>query len=107
MSTLKQTQKHSFRVIDAMDAPHSGRVVRLRLQGGHPPALKELKGATLRARSPEGEEENLKVIGFFIPGGKPSDSRFSRTGRIDLVVDLDDGSNRPSVSTLWEVSGPL
>jgi hypothetical protein len=107
MSTPKQTQKHFFRVIDAMDAPHSGRVVRLRLQGGHPPALKEVKGAALRARSPEGEEETLKVVGFFLPGGKPSDARFSRTGRIDLVVELDSGADRPAVSTLWEVSGPL
>ncbi|MGD2122087.1 MAG: hypothetical protein PVJ76_10105 [Gemmatimonadota bacterium] len=107
MSTLKKTQKHSFRVIDAMDAPHQGRVIRLRLQGGHPPALKELKGATLRARSPKGEEETLRVLGFFIPGGKPSDARFNRTGRIDLVVELEQGANGPAVSTLWEVSGPV
>jgi hypothetical protein len=90
-----------------MDAPHQGRVVRLRLQGGHPPSLKELKGATLRARSPEGEEETLRVMSFFIPGGKPSDARFNRTGRIDLVVDSENGAGRPSVSALWEVSGPL
>lgn len=107
MTTPKQTQKHSFRVIDAMDAPHRGRVVRLRLHGGHPPTLKDLRGATLKARSPEGDEETLEVVGFFIPGGKPSDARLNRTGRIDLVVDHEDGVDRPSVSTLWEVTGPL
>lgn len=107
MSMTKQAQKHSFRVIDAMDAPHRGRVVRLRLKGGHPPGLKALKGATLQAKSPGGEQETLKVLGFFLPGGKPSDARLSRTGRIDLVVGLAEGAARPSVSTLWEVSGPL
>jgi len=107
MSALKQAQRHSFRVIDAMDAPHFGRVIRLRLKGGNPPALKELKGASLRAWSPEGDEETLKVLGFFTPGGRPSDARLTRTGRIDLVVGLEDGPERPSVATLWEVSGPL
>ena len=107
MSTTKQSQKHSFRVIDAMDAPFKGRVVRLRLQGGHPPTLKELKGATLQARSPEGDQETLKVLGFFLPGGKPSDARLNRTGRVDLIVDLENGAGRPAVSTLWEVSSPV
>lgn len=106
MPTQNQTRKRTFRVIDAMDAPHHGRIVRLRLQGGHPPALRELKGAKLRARSPRGEEELLQVLGFFLPGGRPSDTRLSRTGRIDLVVGKQDGDGRPKVSTRWEISGP-
>ena len=69
MPTQTKAQKPAFRVIDAMDAPHRGRIVRLRLQGGQPPALRDLKGASLQARSPNGEEETLKVVGFFLPGG--------------------------------------
>lgn len=101
-----QTQKTAFLVVDAMDAPHRGRIVRLRLQGGQPPSLKELKGAVLEARSPEGATERLKVTGFFLPGGKPSDARLNRTGRIDLMVELEEGEGRPDVDSRWEVFGP-
>ena len=107
MPTQTRTGNHAFRVIDAMDVPHRGRVVRLRLKGGQPPSLRDLKGATLRAKSPTGEEETLKVVGFFLPGGRPSDARLSRTGRIDLMVELEGGGERPEVSTQWEVHGPL
>ena len=102
----RQGQKQVFLVIDAMDAPHRGRVVRLRLKGGHPPTLKDLKGALLQARSPKGEEENLRVLGFFLPGGRPSDARLSRTGRVDLLVELEGAVNRPTVSAQWEIDGP-
>ena len=101
-----QTQKPAFLVVDAMDAPHRGRVVRLRLQGGQPPGLRDLKGAVLEARSPDGEIETLRVTGFFLPGGRPSESRLTRTGRIDLLVELEGGSERPRVSSQWEISGP-
>jgi len=107
MPTQTQARNHAFRVIDAMDGPHRGRVVRLRLKGGQPPALRDLKGATLQARSPSGEEETLKVVGFFLPGGRPSDARLSRTGRIDLMVERENDQDRPAVSTHWEIHGPL
>lgn len=99
-----QTQGTAFRVIDAMDGPHRGRILRLRLQGGTPPTLRDLKGASLLARSPDGEEEKLKVVGFYLPGGKPSEARFGRTGRVDLLVENEDGSGNSQVSTLWEVT---
>ena len=101
-----QTQKTAFLVVDAMNAPHRGRIIRLRLQGGQPPSLKELKGAVLNAKSPEGESESLRVVGFFLPGGKPSDARLNRTGRIDLMVETEGGEGRPRVDSRWEVSGP-
>jgi hypothetical protein len=53
------------------------------------------------------DQETLKVLGFFLPGGKPSDARLNRTGRVDLIVDLENGAGRPAVSTLWEVNGPV
>ena len=106
MPTQKQIQKVAFSVIDAMDAPFRGRIIRLRLLGGHPPAIRELKGAILQARSPGGEEETLKVVGFSLPGGRPSDARLARTGRIDLIVEKKDGDDRPIVSAKWEITGP-
>ena len=106
MAKQKQAQRTAFRVIDALDAPHRGRVIRLRIQSGQPPSLRDLKGAILEARSPDGKTEILRVIGFFTPGGKPSDARLNRTGRIDLVVEGEDGAGKPEVSIRWEVSGP-
>ena len=42
-----------FRVLDAMDAPHSGRILRLRLHSGEAPPVKSLKGSEMLALSPE------------------------------------------------------
>jgi len=106
MATQKLGGKRKFRVIDSMDAPVRGRVIRLRLSEGRPPTVGELKGARLTARSPGGEEETLLVLGFAIVGGKPSNGRLSRTGRADLVVTLEGNQERPTVRTGWEIVGP-
>lgn len=105
MSPDKQAGRPVFRVIDAMDAPHTGRILRVRMTGGKAPSLKEIKGATLRASSPNGAEATVKVVAFSTIGGKPSDARFGRTGRLDLVVAQEDGE--PPVGLRWTLSGPI
>jgi hypothetical protein len=91
-----------FRVLDAMDAPHTGRILRLRLQSGEAPSIKSLKGAEMLARSPEGAECRFRVAGFAVFGGKPSNDRLARTGRVDLhVEELDDGG---PIGLRWEVT---
>lgn len=107
MSTDRLATKRVFRVIDAMDLPHRGQLLRLRLAEGAAPPVRELKGSRLLARSPDGQEQRLRVLEFAAIGGRPSDRRLARTGRIDLVVDSEDGRTRPSVSLRWEVTGPL
>ncbi|MDX1647780.1 MAG: hypothetical protein R3304_11605 [Longimicrobiales bacterium] len=90
-----------FRVLDAMDAPHTGRILRLRLQSGEAPPVKSLKGAELRAVSPDGAECRVRVLGFAAFGGKPSDERLARTGRIDVQVEeLDDTG---PIGLRWEI----
>lgn len=93
----------TFRVLDAMDAPHRGRILRLRLQSGEAPSIKDLKGATLRATSPEGETTRVKVIGFAVFGGRPSDDRLARTGRVDVHVEPCE-DDEAEVGLRWEVS---
>lgn len=91
----------TFRVLDAMNAPHSGRILRLRLQSGEAPTVKSLKGSVLRAVSPDGSECRIEVLGFAAFGGKPSDERLARTGRVDIQVEeLDDTG---PVGLRWEV----
>jgi len=90
-----------FRVLDAMDGPHSGRILRLRLQSGEAPSVRSLRGAELLAVSPEGGECRLRVTGFAVFGGKPSDDRLARTGRVDLHVEELDGGG--PVGLKWEV----
>lgn len=89
-----------FRVLDAMDAPHSGRILRLRLQSGEAPPVKSLRGSEMRATSPEGRVCRFKVLGFAVFGGKPSNERFARTGRVDLHVEELDGG---PIGLQWEV----
>ena len=91
-----------FRVLDAMDAPHAGRILRLRLQSGEAPSIKSLKGAEMVAVSPEGDECRFRISGFALFGGKPSNDRLARTGRVDVHIDeLDQGG---PVGLRWEVS---
>jgi hypothetical protein len=74
-----------LRVIDVLDHPHGGRIYRLRLQSGEAPTVRRLKGATLRAKGPKGQQRTVHVNGFALTGGKPSDARIRETGRVDLL----------------------
>jgi hypothetical protein len=93
--------KPLLRVIDALDHPHGGRILRTRLAGDAVPALGELKGARFRARSPEGDERSIRVLGFPITGGKPSSRRIRETGRVDLHVE--EAGEGVSVGLQWEL----
>lgn len=66
-----------------------------------------LKGARFRAVSPDGQEERTVTIrDFAVFGGKPSDDRLARTGRVDVQVD-EEGEDAGPVSLRWELVGPL
>jgi hypothetical protein len=86
-------------VVDALDHPHGGRVLRVRVTDGDPPTVRSLKGATLTGISPEGEESAVRVKGFPLFGGRPSDGRLRSTGRIDLLVEP--ASVGPPVDLRW------
>jgi hypothetical protein len=107
MATAALGTKMVFRVIDAMDVPHKGRLIRLRLQGGEPLPVRKIRGARFLARSPSGDEETIEVQGFAMVGGRPSNDRLARTGRIDLLVTSKETGERPLVATRWEVRGPV
>jgi hypothetical protein len=100
MST-SDSKSPTFRVLDALEAPHGGRILRLRLQSGEMPSVGTLKGARLTAVAPDGRTGSVRVRGFAVFGGHPSNERFARTGRIDLHVEP--VGNGPPVGLQWEV----
>lgn len=101
--TTSATGKATYRVIDAFDHPHGGRILRLRLGRGEALGVKELKTDALVAVSPDGEEARIRVHGFALFGGRPGDARLARTGRVDLhVKDQAARGVRPG----WLVTGP-
>lgn len=104
MTAEKQSGPPVFRVIDAMKAPYQGQILRLRLQGGRTPTLKEMKGGTFTARSPDGHEAQVRVVNFSTIGGKPNQARFQRTGRVDVVA-LGENGQAP-VAIQWTLTGP-
>ena len=107
MKTVARKHKAIFRVLDSMEAPYGGWFLKLRFEAGDAPTLRELKGATLRVSSPDGATSfEVKVHGFPLFGGRPSDGRLHRTGRVDLHVLVPEGSER-SIGLRWRVSGPL
>ncbi len=89
-----------FRVIDALDAPHGGRILRLQLQDGPPPRVRDLKGSRLTATAPDGSRRSVTVKGFAAFGGRVSDRRLAETGRIDVHV-REDASDVQPVSIKW------
>lgn len=95
----------SFKILDVLDHPHGGRLLKLQLQEGDAPTVRELRNARLRAVSPDGDERMVKVEGFAAMGGIPSDARLARTGRADLHVypEEDDWA----IGLRWTVEGPL
>lgn len=101
MSATATRSGVTFRVLDAMDSPHSGRILRLRLQSGEAPSVRSLRDAEMIATSPDGRECRVQVKGFAVFGGKPSDDRLMRTGRVDLQVD-ELGPAGP-IGIRWEV----
>lgn len=104
MVAKQKSGRATFRVLDALSAPHGeGQILRLRLQSGEPPSIRQLKGSRLRAVSPDGTERELRVEGFVLFGGKPSDARLARTGRLDIHVSYADDVEGPPVSLRWEV----
>ena len=107
MASSTTNHKAVFRILDVMDGPHKGRILKLRLQGGEPPTVRELRGARMTARSPDGAFEcELRVVGFVLFGGRPSDERLARTGRIDVSVEAIDHP-ADQVSARWQVVGPI
>ncbi|TVP75253.1 MAG: hypothetical protein EA352_08705 [Gemmatimonadales bacterium] len=91
-------------MIDALDHPHGGRILRLRLLEGEAPSVKQLKGARLSAKGPRGESRDFRVLSFPLMGGKVSDKRIRDTGRVDVLVE-EEGEDGPSIDLQWEVTG--
>ncbi len=85
-----------------MDAPHSGRILRLRLQSGEAPSVRALRGAKLICTAPDGRKALAQVTGFALFGGKPSNTRFARTGRVDVHIDELEGEG--PISLKWEAT---
>jgi hypothetical protein len=107
MNTVARNHKAIFRVLDAKEAPHGGWFLKLRFEAGDVLTLRELKSATLVVASPDGATSfEVKVQGFPLFGGHPSDDRLHRTGRVDVHVTVSDGSRR-SIGLQWKVLGPL
>jgi hypothetical protein len=105
MSTDSATRKTQtgtvLRVVDALDHPHGGRILRVRLLKGEPPTVRRLRGSRLRARGPQGQVATVKVLGFAVTGGKVSNQRLQGPGRADLHVEEEEGAE--PVSLQWEL----
>ena len=84
-------QHASFRVVDAMEGPHRGRILRLKLESATPPRLSTLDGTEMIAISPRGRMCRFRIDSFAVFGGKARQTRFENTLRIDVRIrELDD-----------------
>ncbi len=100
-SETKTSADVVLKVVDALDHPHGNRILRTKVVAGVPPPVGDLKGSRLHAHGPEGEEVELRLIGFALFGGEPSDERIRSTGRMDLIVE--GGSDVRSVDRTWKL----
>jgi hypothetical protein len=99
-STREQARGVTLKVLDALDHPHGGRILRVRVSGGDALSARSLRGRTLLAQGPRGEESSAKVLGFALTAGNPS-KRWARHGRADLHVEEEEG--RPPISIQWRL----
>ncbi len=107
METVARKHKAIFRVLDSMEAPYGGWFLKLRFEAGDAPTIRELKGANLSVSSPDGATSfEVEVKGFPLFGGRPSDDRLHRTGRVDIHVAPLDGSGL-AIGPKWKVAGPI
>lgn len=95
--------KAVFGVIDAYDHPHGGRILRLRLRKGEALSLGELKSGKLVASAGNGSEFTIRPKGFAVFGGKVSDARLARTGRVDIHA-TDERVDEIDIG--WQICGP-
>lgn len=105
MSTDSATRKAQtgtvFKVVDAFDHPHGGRILRVRLRKGEAPTVRRLRGSRLRAEGPEGQETAVRILGFALTGGKVSNKRLQESARADLHVEEEEGAE--PVSLQWRL----
>ena len=81
----------TFRVIDSMDGPHGGRILRLMSLPNNRPKLSELRNREMVAIGQSGRICRVRVLDFVVIGGKVRQKRFNATGRIDVRVrEIDD-----------------
>ena len=107
MATVGRNHKAVFRVLDSMDAPHGGWILKLRFESGDTPATREIKGANLLLASPDGDATcTVRVEAFAVFGGRPSDDRLRRTGRVDVHVSQVEG-DAGNIGPMWKASGPI
>jgi len=107
MATAAENHKAIFRVLDSMDAPHGGKLLKLRFESGDTPGTREIKGATFLLASPDGKAScTVRVEAFALFGGRPSDDRLRRTGRVDVHVSEVEG-NADNIGPKWSASGPI
>ncbi len=95
-----------FRVSDAVDVPHRGFLLRLRLMEGTPSIQDFRPGRYLRLRSPDGEERLVRVMDYSVTGGRPSQARLERTRELDVVISQEDAHRGGrSIKIGWYVVG--
>lgn len=102
MTPSTEPEPATLKVIDAFDHPHGNRILRTRLVRGAAPTIHDLKRSSLRAVGPDGDAVSVKVVGFPVFGGTPSDSRIRDTGRVDLLVS--GGAGGHPISRAWELT---
>ena len=107
MANQRQAHDIVFRVVDAIRHPHGGYILRLRLDRGDPPAVRQLKGSEWVV-FPEDERDRsrIRLDDFAAIGGEVTDERFKRTGRLDVHVTVLEEGEEP-IDLRWEVAGPL
>jgi hypothetical protein len=92
-------------VVDVMERPHGGRILRLRQLAGDPMTRGSLRGHRFRARSPKGDEQTFTIEQFALFGGRVTDQRLARTGRVDVVItDSAPKTGAPGIGRGWLVT---
>lgn len=79
-----------FRISDALEVPHRGYLLRLKLLDGEPVLGDLAPGQKITLRSPDGIEGVVAIKDYSLTQGPPSQKRFDRTHELDVVIETAD-----------------
>jgi hypothetical protein len=99
---------YRFRVSDALEMPHRGFLLRLRVSEGTPQVGSLAVGESFLLIAPDGRERVARISDHSVTAGRVTQERLDRVGEFDVVIDRADGWIDDDVVEIgWTVAGPV
>jgi hypothetical protein len=95
-------------VSDALEMPHRGFLLRLRVSEGSPQVGSLGVGESFLLIAPDGRERVVRIADHSVTAGRLTQERLDRVREVDVLIDRRDGwIDEDIVEIGWTVAGPV